>query len=277
MGPSPLAYPSLVANDLGLTLNLRPTGCSLGGDNLAVSGAPSVVNQWTGKENDCHKKGPVPAHNAVSPNELNAANLTADPPSLVTIQVGADDIDFGGCLAGLLGIPQWVPKVGAVQCVQTVNDQYQVTPRLGTELSSLAKGLTSIVNQVHDQAPEARIALIDYYQIMPQANEALVGTTRICRILRLASKVENERASLIAQAEFIQDELNSTIESVADSESYVQFINIGGLFTGHELCAANPSAPGKSQSWLFDDTWDMAHPNAIGQRQIADAVEGDLG
>ena len=38
-GPSTLAYPSLVARALGLTMSVRPTNCHLVGDQLAISGA----------------------------------------------------------------------------------------------------------------------------------------------------------------------------------------------------------------------------------------------
>src|SRR5271170_1474175 len=38
-GPSPRAYPSMVARDLGLTMTVRSTNCHLKGDQLSISGA----------------------------------------------------------------------------------------------------------------------------------------------------------------------------------------------------------------------------------------------
>jgi GDSL-like Lipase/Acylhydrolase family len=271
MGPSSLAYPSIVANQLGLAMSLRTTGCSLSGDNLAVSGAPSQVNQWTGKDTNCHRRNvPVPKHKAGVPDEINAANLISDPPTLVTIQFGADDIDFGGCLAHLLRIPTWAPGLGAVKCDQLVNGQYAVTARFGSELQSLSQGLSMIVSEVHQDDPNAKILLVDYYQFIPQPSAPLVGTSDLCRILR--SEDHANRVSLTQQAEYLQGQLNATIGNVSNVYPYVQFVDIADLFSNHEICVANPSDPDSSQSWLFDDNWDAAHPNAAGQQQIAAAI-----
>src|ERR1022692_2921428 len=124
-GPSPFAWPSLVQKALhGLApVTLRPTSCTLTGshgqhyDQLAISGAPTQPNQWTGPDNNCHypKGVKVPLRKAVVPNEIDAADLAADPPALVTIQAGADTIDFSGCLEALLGF--FPSQAGADRCV----------------------------------------------------------------------------------------------------------------------------------------------------------------
>ena len=41
--PSRLAYPSLVAGSLSLTMTIRPDNCTLTGDQLAISGAVAAV------------------------------------------------------------------------------------------------------------------------------------------------------------------------------------------------------------------------------------------
>lgn len=50
-------------------------------DQLAYSGAPSQPNAYTGKNDKCtYPRGQrVPTHYAVSPEELDAANMKADP------------------------------------------------------------------------------------------------------------------------------------------------------------------------------------------------------
>jgi lysophospholipase L1-like esterase len=278
MGPSSSAYPSLVAHDLGLSLTLRTTGCTLSGDNLAISGAPSVDNTWSGKDSDCHYKGKVPLHKAVSPDELNAAQLAALPPTLVTIQVGADDVDFAGCLAGLLGLPK-NPFFDSTTCVEQsgADGSYYLPTRVLTELASLRTGLTDIIQTVHSEAPYAQIAVLDYYQPIPTESEPLVdtiGASPICVALNVA-QASGKLASISAQADFLQGQLNSVILEVANSFDYVTPVDISGAFAGHEMCVADTG--GNSQNWVFNAIWNAAHPTATGQQQIAAAIESALG
>ena len=51
--PSRNAYPSRLAKSLGLTLTVRAKGCTLGGGQLAVSGAPGVADNVNGHDVDC--------------------------------------------------------------------------------------------------------------------------------------------------------------------------------------------------------------------------------
>ena len=55
-GPSADAYPSQVASDFGLTMTVRPTNCTLTGDQLAISGAVADSADNTARDGQC----PVP-------------------------------------------------------------------------------------------------------------------------------------------------------------------------------------------------------------------------
>ena len=132
------------------------------------------------------------------------------------------------------------------------------------ELTSLLDGLETIITRIHQDAPHAQIVLLNYYQIIPEPDVPLTGHTRVCQDLRAAKPGGAFRTDLRAQADFVQRELNGTIEAAAAEYKDVLMVDIGNLFEGHELCTAD--------RWLFDGTWDAAHPNAAGQQQIADAV-----
>lgn len=271
MGPSSLAYPSLVANSLGVNFTVRSTGCTLSGDNLAVSGAPSKSNTWTGKDTDCHHNNPVPPHKAVSPNELAVDGLAKNPAQLVTIQVGADDIDFAGCLAHLLGIPP-NPFTDSYNCVlinRKRKNTYFLPQRVTAELQSLQRGLNVTIQSVHKAAPKAAIIVLGYYQVIPMQTESLGGSSAICGLLEHA-KAHNTLKNKRAQADFLLQNLNKTISGVASTYKYVSFLSIAARFGGHEMCTAE--ANGNSTSWLFDGLWDGAHPTATGQSTIASAV-----
>lgn len=266
MSPSVLAYPSLVASQLGFSMNIRSDGCTLTGDQLAVSGAPSIANTWTGKDTNCHYTGPVPTHKAIFPQEIAAARFSANPASLVTLQAGADDLNFAGCLEALLGAPA---QFGAENCVTGKAGNYQLTSRAKSELDSLTTGLLATINSVHRRSPGAQIALIDYYQIVPEANAPLTGTSIVCKDLRAARPGGAWRTAIRSKANFVQDQLNGTIKAVAARYPDVLMVDIGSLFEGHELCT--------SPRWLFDGAWDAAHPNQTGQQQIANAIVSRCG
>lgn len=268
-GPSSAAWPSLVAAGVaGLApLALRPTGCALTRpgpipyDQLAVSGAPMVDSRWTGADGDCPDGSgrPRSLHRAVVPDELAAADLAADPPVLVTLQAGADDIDFAGCLAALLGVPA---VLGGTACVTGDGPGQHLTPRAEAELAGLAQGLRSAVDTVHRAAPGARILLVDYYQPVPEATAVLTGNSLVCRELRVRSA--RWRATVRARADLVAQGLDDTIRSAAAAYPDVRLVDIAELFAGHGMCTRTP--------WVFDETWDAAHPTAAGQQQIAAAV-----
>ena len=272
-GPSSMAWPQLVDNGLpGLkVLKSRPTSCDLGGhtstvyDQLAISGAPSIDNRYTGRDDDCHYRGPVPQHKAVFLDEVTAANLAGDSPALVTLQVGADDVNFAGCLASILGEPGIVGLTSPERCFDTNRDgTYRVRPRFSDELTSLTAGLKGTIAYIHNKAPHARIVLVDYYQIIPGANAPLSGSTRVCQDLRFARPGGDFRTHIRAEADFLQEQLDQTIRDVASAFPDVIMVELKTAFEGHEMCT--------NHRWLLDGTWDAAHPNTIGQQIIAKAV-----
>lgn len=268
-GPSVRAWPSLLADGLdGLRpLRVRPTACGLtaGGarpyDQLAVSGAVSVRTAASGSDASCTTPaGTALPTRAVLPDELAAARLRADPPALVTIQIGGNDIDFAGCLAGLLDLPA---ALGAVSCVTgDAPVAMRATPRTRAALASLAGALTRIIRAVHTDAPHARVVVVDYFQIAPAAAAPVTASSLLCQVV--SSQTPAARALLRQRADVLQRLLNATITAAAHRYPDVALVDLTGAFAGHELCTTG--------SWLFADPWDAAHPTAVGQQHIAAAV-----
>ncbi len=290
-GPSDQAYPSLVATDLGYTMNLRATGCTLTGDNLAVSGAPSSTKNADDNDNDCPNKCRIPflsdcfkwcksanwlcystlPHKAIDDKELSAANLSKDPPALVTIQVGADDIDFTNCIYNLLGVP-FPPSHSCTK--NGPHGELQVATEEQQDLNTLSSSLGSIVDTIKAEAPNAKILLLGYYQIAPSPDETLVndGHSVICNApfnYGLINQNKKNRLKIYTQATFLQGQLNGVIQRVAATHG-VQYVDLTHLFDGKEMCTADSEV-------FTDPTWRDAHPTAAGQMDIASAVEAALG
>jgi lysophospholipase L1-like esterase len=277
MGPSPLAYPSLVAKDLGYSaLNLRSDGCNLGGDNLSVSGAASSRANTDGTDDDCPNKAffgftwSTLPHKAIDPKELAAANLKNDPPALVTIQVGADDLDFVNCIKAELGI------IAARSCVQGSAGSLKLAKEEQTDLDTLTTSLNDIVKTIEGNAPGARIGLINYYQIAPAPDDVVVADgSNVCSLNLpvighgLAHQSHTQRVKIYNDAVFLQTALNDSIAAVKKTHPEVTIVDVSHVFDGKAMCTAH--------SAVYDDVdWRAAHPTADGHKLLASAIEADL-
>jgi len=264
--PSPLAYPTLVASAKNLSLTTRSTYCSLTGDQLTVSGAPMSGADVTGAWKDCPTKG---KHPAVFPTEFNAAGWST-PPALVTIQAGADDIDFAGCLGYALGARGFI---GGRKCTAHGHVTKWVNQRLTNVTSALDQLITSIGSKTNDQT---KIFVLNYYEPIPPPDSFVSDGSQLCGLLDL-SKVPAFNQALI-----IQSALNRAIEQgIFDAEHRaspppVTLVDISGLMGG--FGATTPHGVCTAQPWVFTGSlfdakfWRAVHPNALGQQAIAQAI-----
>src|ERR1700728_1596553 len=157
-----IAYPTLVARDLGLTMTVRQTNCDLTGDQLSISGAVADGSDNTSRDGQCPVP-PQPARNLS--DELAAANLVHHPARLVLVQDGADDIDFSACLEYQLARVVGIGIGLGDSCVANGS----VTPKIA---AGLAHVRTSLAQAIETVAPHAaRIAVLDYYQPIPESSQ----------------------------------------------------------------------------------------------------------
>lgn len=237
-GPSPLAFPSLVARDLRLTMTVRHTNCDLVGDQLAISGAVADSADNTTRDGQCPMP-PQPARNL--DDELAAAHLAAHPARLVLLQDGADDIDFSACLvyelARLLGtgLGLGTPCLGA-----NGTPTAQLTSRLANVRTSLARAIEEVAPHT------ARLAVLDYYQPIPAPSEVApdtaasgVHTNLVCAGLKANA------ANTYAAAQLVLGDLNRAITgAVADARAHhvrnVTLVELSSVMDGHGLCTADP-------------------------------------
>jgi hypothetical protein len=314
-GPSTIAYPSLVARDLGLTMSVRPTNCDLVGDQLAISGAVADPADNTSRDGQCA----VPPQQARNlDDEIAAADLAQHPARVVLLQDGADDIHFSACLeyelARVAGI-----RIGlGTSCVLNGT----VTSQLATELTRVRSSLAEAIERV---APHAgTVAVLDYYQPVPAPAQIAGGTSAPGLHTNLVcAGLKPNAAGTYAAAQLVLHSLNNAIAAaVADAREHnvtnVRLIDIAGTLDGHGICTANPwvfsgeplpdttlaadtekilaakacaetdllHAPAScselaraalaAESNLQGYVWRAAHPNAAGQRAIAAVVASRL-
>jgi hypothetical protein len=286
-GPSDQAYPSQVAADLGFTQALRDSNCTLTGDNLAVSGAVADPA-------DAHPNVLCGRTESLSVNfdELPAAELAENPAALVTIQVGADDINFTDCLKWVLSLHR-----AGTQCVSGG----QPTPAVSGNLAHLRAALASEIEQV---APYAQhVVVLNYYQPFPAPADIDPSTTSpdasgiidpVCWLL--GQDVAGSSAYAVALQAALNGAIQGAVQDASAGNGNVQLVDLSQAMTGHEMCTAEPyvfagepmpmtqfandiwesifPAPGSDAALdLTNHAWRVAHPNQYGQQQIASAIE----
>ena len=314
-GPSTLAYPSLVAHALGLTMSVRPTNCHLVDDQLAISGAVADASDNTARDTQC----PRPPHQMRNlADEVAAAGLAAHPARLVLVQAGADDIDFAACLENELVRVLGFDMGFGDTCVTNG----AVTPNVAKKLVAVR---TSLAATIEELSPHTKtVAVLDYYQPIPQPDQVVdgsvhshAGTNLVCTALKSNAGLTAAAAQVVLRA------LNGAIAgAVTDAEAHhvdnVRLIDVSATMNGHGLCTADPwvfSAQGIPVTTFTGDiakilaartctatdaihpssicrslqtdalgavnnfkryVWRVAHPTADGQRALALAAERAL-
>ena len=259
--PSRKAYPSVLAKALNLTLNIRKTGCTLVGDQLAVSGAPTVKDNINGHDSDC---GSSKGHKTVDPSEL--VHLRKVRAQVVTIQAGADDIEYSGCILHELGISLKYKIFG--QSTSNCISGTGLTDRIARRITRFRIGLNTILNTVRRKQPKATIVLLNYYQPLPSPSQFVtLDKSYICERLKDPKRLQNAyRASVT-----IQDNLNRAIKQSVAQHPGVHLVSLayGSRMTGHTMCTRHP--------YLFtggpkNHFWRVTQPNQAGQAAIASTI-----
>ena len=313
-GPSPSAWPSLVSRSLGDSMVVRQSNCTLSGDQLAVSGALAAgmdaANRPQTPSTAVNYQCPG-ANRSVQGTEISNVGLSSHPASLVTIQAGADDIDFGGCLAYVL-----TDHVLGDSCV--VNGA--PTAEVENDLANVESSLTSIIEEV---SPDTRrVVLVDYYDPVPSPNDfdgssshSGVNIDPVCLGLQ-TNKVEASSDGVVLTTALNQSILAAVDAAKSAGVTNVSLVDISNLALHHEMCTSSPALfsgePMSDASFATDlstigtcaalklvlgpseankptcvraandtndiqrHTWRTAHPTQMGQQDIANAVLASL-
>ncbi len=248
---SALAYPILVARwlaDQATSAPLTFLACSGATTTDLYPGSPAASDGLAGPGGN-HDEGPQLADTA----ELATAQV-------VTVTVGGNDLYFVPVLLTCVTIPDWC---SAGSPVPAVHD-------LRANITRLASALTATYRQVRVLAPLARIVVVSYPRLVPVARTLTRAT--------LAHGCAGLRGEALLYLSRAETALNNVITTAAkDNGLRVANPNAGaGSFAsggGHSLCSTRP--------WF--NPLDLRHPrysfhpNAAGQRALANAVEATLG
>ena len=253
--------------------------------------SPSAERQWL---ISTARPETISVHSSARTSRFKATNFlrqawASSPAKLVTIQAGADDINFSSCLLYEITKDGFHIPFFTHSCV---GKNGQVTPTVATALQHLHDALLSTIQSTSSQAKT--VAVLNYYQIIPSPSDfdhqsvfPDKNVDPVCWGLSHNEKGAHDDAVII------QNALNGTIKSaVQDAQNAgvknVFLIDISNLENHHEMCTGKPAVfSGEQMSkFNFDVTatrtdiqahaWRAGHPNSFGQTDIARAVEAQL-
>lgn len=120
-------------------------------------------------------------------------------------------------------------------------------------------GLVNTLNGIKARSPKARIAILDYPQILPRDNVGCYAKVPIAR-------------GDISYVNAIQDELNGAVARAAAATG-VTLVKVNAASQGKDVC----KAPGVrwNEPVLFGTN--VLHPNAFGEQKMAELTRAALG
>ncbi len=206
------SYPSLVAESKGYRLT-----------NLACSGATI----------ESGAVGPQTVNDLRIDGQFDQMLRASDAPDILTITIGANDID-------------WTQYLACYAAVCSADLTSQLAPRLQQLDANLSALLERIRQQYEQKMPT--VVVTGYYGLLATDDTAACTDTTGLDV--------SEKKSI----KTVFDSLNQTLEQTTKRSGFASFAAID--FTGHELCTGAPWIQGIADTAPF-------HPNEDGQRAIA--------
>jgi lysophospholipase L1-like esterase len=269
LGPSdgfsknPHAYPMLLA----------ATHLAYTGYDHAISGACAATNPKVEKsdkrdgENEEHKDAGSPStpdtcKTSVLSDELPKVTVK---PDLITLTVGANDIQFDKCFEALV--------------LETLGLATDPNPCQGetfdSRLKALSDNLSLLFTRLKENHPGVPIYVMEYYNPLPPPPASAADICLLARLIAYKNGKTGDTAAseqqthLYNTAESIIERLNQTIEDAASAAG----VNTVPLhFQGHDLCRTLTGG-------YVSDTW-VYGPSVHGEfqvlRQTIQRVDFDL-
>jgi lysophospholipase L1-like esterase len=224
-------YPSDVAAALNLTLT-----------DVSCSGATTANIINTSQD--------------VSPGPDNPPQLSAlgSGTQVVSLQIGGDNLGFTSIIENCAALTPWGPtKVGA-NCRSYYDPNGNNS--LANDVTALAQPIATILADIHTAAPNAKVFVVGYPDILPQNGACWPSMP-----------FETADAEYLNS---IEQDLNSMLQATAGAKG-ATFVNTYTPSESHNACTA------ESTRWVEPivpaSPADPVHPNANGEAAMASELE----
>jgi lysophospholipase L1-like esterase len=264
---SPVAGVEQAARVLGAATSARPAGQhyeklpSVTFVNLACSGATiahGLIRDYRGIEH--------PAGAPRIPSQIDRVSALIRKPDVVLVSVGANDIHFGDVVRLCIALPE---------CPQRRFDPDHLGKgttadvAVGAALARLRDQYDALGKKLNHLAPAAnRVFITEYFD--PTRGKS--GATCHALVKGAISRAELEWAENSVLAP-----LNDQVAAAVQRNGWQEVGGIATAFSTHGYCTS------KTQRWIVKVEESLAnlagplHPNALGQRAIADAIVPQVG
>ena len=231
------SYPALVAQSLGFTADRV--------DDVSCSGA--TIADLTSEQS--------------TSDGVNAAQLSAlsSNTTLVTLGIGGNDVDFTAVLTRCVEldlIPALAGRAGSELSPCQAYYTSGGTDQVEQKIQDAATGLSSALSKISQRAPQARVFVVGYPQLLPSGGSSCADTLGITSADLVFLNHEELR-------------LNAMLKADAQAAGAV-YVDTYTPSQGHDACSdsatrwTEPLTPSSPAAPL--------HPNARGQQGMADAV-----
>jgi lysophospholipase L1-like esterase len=186
--------------------------------------------------------------------------ISSGPPGLVTVTAGGDDLGFAPILETCV---KWGLIGDNSHCLATLR-----AAEAEVNSSAFLHTLVRFYNTIaQDAGGTDNVVVVGYPNLFPLPSFGNdVGAALHCALW-----LRGNAPSILNEFAIGQTDLNGTI-ALAAAEAGVRYVELGDLFSGHELCTGD--------AWinaLRPFYSGAGHPNAAGQQAIASYVAAQLG
>ncbi|MET9800171.1 SGNH/GDSL hydrolase family protein [Streptomyces sp. NPDC006368] len=189
------------------------------------------------------------AQNSSAPPQFDALNADTD---LVTLTIGGNDIGFAGIIVRCVSLGLFNPAGSPCKSSYT---SWSGTDRLAATISATAPKVAATLDGIRRRAPHAQILVTGYPAILPDDGTNCPSVVSIAK----------------GDAPWLRDthkRLNSMIAAQAAAHG-ARYVDTYSKSVGHDICKP------VGTRWMEPLSTNAAapfHPNAAGERAMADAV-----
>jgi lysophospholipase L1-like esterase len=227
------SYPSLVAAALD-AVSFNDASCA--GTTTADMTAPQAVA------------------GGVNPPEVNALS---GGTTLVTLGAGGNDIGFASIIISCSGLSYSRPGGSPCENFYTAGG----TDRLAEMISATGPKVAAVLAAIHQRAPQARVLLVGYPDILPDAGQGCWPVVPIAR-------------GDVPYLRGVELKLNAMLaaEAAANNATYVDTY---GDSVGHDFC--QPTGVKWVEGLVPSSPAAPVHPNALGEQAMAQQALAAVG
>lgn len=228
-GNNPSSYPHVLASELGIESY-----------NFAIAGACAAT---PGKDG-AHPRTPAGTQEhprctkSILTDQLERLRQTGIMPTIVTITVGGNDIDFSGCFESALGLSEAEPCKGSA-----FNDR----------LAALHANLSKVLDILETRYPDTRVIVTEYFNPLPPEPRPLEDSCALSHLALLAKDSQryvnllrkdaflllDEVATLQGQLHLTATEIVGSLNRALGATADLYEADVVSLdFTGHDVCRA---------------------------------------